>query len=481
MKNIRINQLSVVFTLSTLTSAFLLFLVQPMFAKMTLPLLGGTPAIWNTAIVFYQTVLLLGYAYTHFTSRFLTFKTQAIIQIGLMSIAVIFLPISVSIEAQSLPNSHYSFWLLGLYTLSIGFPFFVLSTLSPLIQKWFSQTTHVNAPNPYFLYSASNFGSLSALLLYPFVIESKLGLVDQGIFWTYVYLILVLLIATSAWLVWRNHRPQERQAATYTSISWNVRLRWTILAFVPSSLLISVTTHLTTDLAAVPLLWLIPLTLFLITFILVFANKTIIPHNWMVKVQSYGLLALPLVIYFNFSDFKLNLFIHTFVFFLCAMVCHGELAHRKPAAENLTEFYLFMSIGGALGGIFTAIIAPIIFNDIYEYSIGIVLACLIRPILIKNHSHSLLKELVIPIIVGALALGLVKIVLALEISKRSTTNYSSIDFCVVCTTCIQLQRHSFKILSRNWYISASGLLGDDISIRINVQTKKLFCRLQCSC
>jgi len=375
---------TMLFTLTALAGAFLLFMIQPLFSRMSLPYLGGTPAVWNTAMVFFQVVLLLGYAWTHLSLRWLSLGVQMGAQAIIMLSALAFLPIALNPSlAPTGEGSPYG-WLLGVYAVSIGLPFFAVSTLAPLLQRWLSRTRHPDADDPYFLYAASNVGSIGALLAYPLLVEPTIGLAEQGRAWTFVYAGSLVLLAGCAAFTARSLRGAERESRTAvrqpeSASTWRLRGRWVFLAAVPSSLLLSVTRHLTTDVAAVPFLWILPLTLFLLTFVIVFSRRPLLPHSLVLRIQPLVLVFLPLLLIQQFGDFRVSVIAHLLAFFVCAMVCHGELARQRPDAARLTEFYLYMSIGGALGGALTAIAAPLLFDAIYEYPIGILLACLARP------------------------------------------------------------------------------------------------------
>jgi len=346
---------------------------------MTLPLLGGTPAVWNTAMVFFQSVLLLGYAYAHFSIKYLNVRKQALLHIVLLLLAVLWLPIALGDSIKDKLNLYPAVWLLLVYAGSIGVVFFVLSTLSPLLQAWFAHTDHPSRLNPYFLYSASNIGSLAALLSYPFLIEPAIGLELQSKIWATLYVVLIFLIVFCVFLMRARFSPIEKIEDVTRAIPINLKLKWIFLAFIPSSLLLSVTTHISTDLASAPFLWILPLSLFLLTFVIVFSNSPLLRHHWMLRVQAYSLIVFSVLLYVVFDNIWLGLCLHLSLFFINSMVCHGELVENKPTASELTIFYFCMSIGGALGGIFTALLAPVIFDSVIEYPLGILLACLIRP------------------------------------------------------------------------------------------------------
>ena len=290
------------FALTLATSAFLLFLIQPMFTKMVLPLLGGSPAVWNTGMVFFQAVLLLGYLYAHFSAKFFGAKIHAIAQIVILGAAVVALPIGIAAGTTPPAEAFPAVWLLGFMATVLGLPFFALATLAPTLQSWFAHTDHPGADNPYVLYTASNIGSLAALLGYPIVVEPVFRLGDQSLLWTAIYGVLVALVGACAALVWLRYReiaarPQAggEHAGGINYVDdegWTLKLRWLMLSFAPSSLLLGVTAHISTDLAAVPLLWVVPLALYLLTFVIVFSRRPALRHRWMLTAQALLMLAL---------------------------------------------------------------------------------------------------------------------------------------------------------------------------------------------
>jgi spermidine synthase len=399
------------FSITLFLSAVLLFVVQPFFGKMVLPVLGGAPAVWNTALMFFQGMLLAGYLYAHLLTRFLEIRKQAIVHITLLVLAFVSLPIAVSSDWTPPVDSTPVFWLVALFTASIGLPFFVVSSTAPLMQRWFSQTNHPHASDPYFLYGASNLGALLALMGYPVIIEPLLGLDEQSDVWTTGYGLLILLIAFCALSVW-NRAHATVQGATVgnatedtiftksaDAVTWKRRLRWLILSFTPSALLLGVTLHLTIDVAAAPFLWVIPLALYLMTFVLVFARKPPLKHEWMLRAQVW--VYIILAIYFTADDLWLAFGLHLLTLFVTAMVCHGELARLRPPSHKLTEFYLWMSLGGWLGGVFGAILAPMLFDRVIEYPLIILLAYLVRPRTQHGDARSYLLDLVLPMLFAA--------------------------------------------------------------------------------
>lgn len=376
-----------IFAPTIFLSAWLLFLIQPLFGRMALPLLGGVPSVWNTAMVFFQAVLLLGYLYAHLITKFLTFRAQLAVHMLVIVTALFILPVSIGEAWRSPPADMPASWLLALLAVNIGLPFFAISANAPLLQRWFARTSHPDAKDPYFLYGASNLGSMIALLGYPLIVEQVLAVDAQSWLWTAGYMVLAVMICIAGYSVARtDHGDAAKPAITADdqpdepAITWSLRGRWIILAMVPSGLLISVTTHITADIGSAPLLWVIPLALFLLTFVFVFARKERLPHRWMLWIQP-PLLVLAVLASFltipNTEWWELGLAL--VAFFVTAMVCHGELARRRPSASRLTEFYLLMSLGGILGGAFTALLAPAIFDKVYEYPILLALAGFLRP------------------------------------------------------------------------------------------------------
>jgi hypothetical protein len=378
----------ILFTITLFLSSSLLFLVQPMIGKMVLPLLGGTPAVWNTCMVFFQATLLAGYLYVHASTRWLRLQQQALVHVTLLVISFLTLPIAIAAENDPPVDGTPVLWLLRVLVLTVGIPFFLVSTSGPLLQRWFARTDHASASDPYFLSVAGNVGSIVALVAYPALLEPSLRLGEQSSLWTTGYAILVLLTVACYWQVYRQarlHGAADHPSRPLTELrtespGWRQRLHWIVLSFVPSSLLLGVTTYLTTDVAAVPLFWIVPLAIYLLTFALVFAKRALVPHG--AAVRALPILVLPLaslIIFDSELPAALQSPVHLVTFFLAAMVCHGELARRRPHARYLTEFYLCMSIGGVLGGLFNAIAAPLLFTTVLEYPLALVLACALRP------------------------------------------------------------------------------------------------------
>lgn len=411
----RANVVLGLFAVLIFLNATLLFVVQPMFTKMVLPLLGGTSAVWNTCLMFFQAALLLGYLYAHLTSRRFTARNQGMLHLGVMLVALLTLPLVVrGASTASAGASAPILWLLGILTISLGLPFVLLAAGAPMFQRWLASTSHPAAANPYVLYIASNLGSFVALLAYPIFIEPRLTLSEQRTWWTVIYVVLLLLVGIALWLTVRLVRdkalsgdapiiapaltdaPGEPAGVPLTDVddddnddtprapsivptrAW--RLRWVLLSFAPSSLLVGVTTYLSTDVAAIPLMWVMPLALYLLTFVLVFAERPLLNRMFMLVLQVPVGLAVLLMI--GMTPLKLQLAFlaaHLLGFFVIAMVCHRELADSRPKPEYLTEFYLWMSVGGLLGGVFNVVIAPMIYERVLEYPLAVIIAFGLRP------------------------------------------------------------------------------------------------------
>lgn len=374
----------VVYTAAIFTSALLLFSVQPLFTKMVLPRLGGSPAVWSVAMVFFQSLLLGGYAYAHYLMTLKSRVVPVAVHLVLLVVAILTLPLSIASGWGEPPASGYAFWLLGLFAVSIGLPFFALAANNPMLQAWFVRTGHPDGPDPYFLYASSNIGSFLALLSYPVLFEPMFTLRTQNLIWTCGYALLIVLIAACGVLLLRSP-PMSVEAVSASEgdappPTWETRLRWIFLAAVPSGLLIAVTAHISTDVAAAPLLWVLPLSLYLLTWVLVFQSRPLLPHWLMLMLQPVAIAGvIVLLVIGGEQNLLLTLGGHQLCFFIIAMACHGELARTRPAARYLTGFYVALSFGGMVGGLFAGLIAPYAFSWIAEYPILLALAALCRP------------------------------------------------------------------------------------------------------
>src|SRR5437763_4196644 len=374
----------IVYTAAIFVSALLLFSVQPLFTKMVLPRLGGSPAVWSVAMVFFQSLLLGGYGYAHYLIQIANRRVAVAVHLLLLVAALLSLPLSIASGWGEPPTSGYAFWLLGLFAVSIGLPFFALAANNPLLQAWFVRTGHPGGPDPYFLYASSNIGSFLALLSYPALLEPMFTLRTQNLIWTGGYALLIVLIGACGVLLLRS--PATAYIVTQTDDAdapappWALRARWVFLAAVPSGLLIAVTAHISTDIAAAPLLWVLPLSLYLLTWVLVFQSRPLLSHKWMLTLQPLAIAGVVVLLAVGGEqNLLLTLGAHQLFFFVIAMACHGELARTRPAAKYLTGFYVALSFGGMIGGLFAGLIAPYTFSWIAEYPILLALAALCRP------------------------------------------------------------------------------------------------------
>ena len=375
--------MTILYSLALLASAALLFLLEPMVGKFMLPSLGSTPEVWTTTVLFFQVVLLAGYGYAHLTSR-LPPRRQALLQLGLLALAAAVLPIGIP-DARPPDDSNPIPWLLGVLAITAGPPFLVLAANGPMLQRWLAGTRHRAGRDPYFLYAASNGGSLLGLLAYPLFVERLLNLDGQGELWAVGYGAAALLVAASAIALWRSEpadaAPPPEPAAS-PAITWRRRLAWLALAAVPSSLMLGTTTYLTRDLSPVPLLWVVPLALYLLTLVIAFA-----PGINTGRLTFWGRRLLPgvaiVVAYTLAIGAQQPLFalvaLHLVGLVVAGLLCHARLAADRPAVEHLTEYYLWIAVGGALGGAFNALVAPAAFPGLVEYPLALVAACLLRP------------------------------------------------------------------------------------------------------
>jgi spermidine synthase len=369
------------YALAVFASAALVFLVEPMIARMVLPRLGGSSAVWNTSLAFFQLALLGGYAYAHALQRLRSLKAQMAVHLAVLILAALALPLRIS-EVFGPPSlDQPAFWLIGVLAVSVGAPFAALSATAPLLQAWYARLSPAEGGggDPYRLYAASNLGSLLALVSYPVLVEPLLRLKLQAFSWSLGYGLFALVILSLALVARRGRAHDLPPPAEAAPIKWTDRLVWIGLAAATSSLLLGVTAHITQDVASAPFLWVIPLALYLFTFVIAFQSKPLVAPGVALWLQAafapfaaalYSLLSAPWL-----TQLGANLG----VFFFTALVCHQALAARRPAPARLTDFYLSMSLGGVIGGAFNAFVAPVIFNAVWEYPIVLGLACLARP------------------------------------------------------------------------------------------------------
>lgn len=431
------------YSITLLLSASLLFSVQPMFSKMILPMLGGTPQVWNTAMLFFQILLLAGYAYAHGTTKLFGVRVQAIVHLILIAAFAFVLPIAIPTGWTPPTDTDPTLWQLSLMAVTVGGPFFILSGSAPMLQRWFSTTDHPDADNPYFLYGASNLGSMTALLAYPVLIEPALNLTEQSQGWMYGYIALGALTLLSALAVW-NAKPKKKSKAKKAKediITWARRGKWLLLAAIPSSLMLGVTTYITTDIASVPLLWVVPLALYVGTFIIVFARKQIISTERTLTIFGYLLITLiAITMSLGTPKHILIILFHLTLFFFAALACHMELSDSKPRSSHLTEFYLMMSIGGALGGVFNALIAPNLFLIPLEYAIALGAAACMR---FANQDNGGWRDnkFLLGVAAGAVVAGFI------ALNLDSTAIRGLLTFVVACALVL--------ILDKRWLFGAA--------------------------
>jgi hypothetical protein len=372
--------MTLLFAAAMFVNALLLFLVQPMFAKLLLPLFGGSPAVWTTCMLFFQSALLAGYAYSHSVVKLRQPWLQVAVHSTVLALPFLTLPIAVSMVTDAAGDPVAG--VLRLSTLSVGAPFFVLATSAPLLQRWFAAAQGRGSVDPYFLYAASNVGSFASLVLYPTIIEPALALSTQTRVWSIGYSAAVILTVVCAVVMWRRAPRSSGVAEPSTGgaevVTWSRRARWIGLSFVPSSLMLAVTAYISTDVAAVPMLWVVPLALYLITFVLTFSaysdRVVAICHRVFPLVMLY-------LTWLLISEASLPLAAmaatHLLTFFVIAIMCHGALAADRPSTLHLTDFYLTLSVGGALGGVFNSLLAPLLFTSVLEYPLALALGVLL--------------------------------------------------------------------------------------------------------
>jgi predicted O-methyltransferase YrrM len=383
----RIDFAGLLFPAAIFTSASLVFLVEPMVAKLLLPKLGGSPAVWNASMAFFQAMLLAGYAYAHLLQKIKDLRLQAALHLLLLLAASAVLPLSLSpLLGDPSPDAPVR-WLLAVLILSVGAPFAVLSATAPLLQAWFARIHQGHSKgvgNPYALYVASNVGSILALLAYPIVVEPLFTLKAQTHIWAGGYAFFTVLAVGLAIVIARTPATwvaatRVRDLSVGSVVGWRDRALWVVLAAAPSSLMLGVTTYISTDVAAAPFMWVLPLALYLVTFIIAFQSKPMIGASAARVAQSFFvplcLVSMPI----SQMNWALVLALHACAFFVTALVCHQALSARRPQAGQLTEFYFFVSLGGVIGGATTAFVAPVVFNLVLEYPLVMVLAVLARP------------------------------------------------------------------------------------------------------
>ncbi|OGS10599.1 MAG: hypothetical protein A3J70_09920 [Elusimicrobia bacterium RIFCSPHIGHO2_02_FULL_61_10] len=370
-----------VFALAMFSSAALIFVLQPLFTRLTTPLLGGSPAVWNASMAFFQAALLLGYLYAHLLARLKDLRVQAGLHALVLALAALALPLRVSGFFGPPNYEHPALWLLGVLAVSVGAPFAAASATAPLLQAWYSRSGRADSHDPYYLYAASNLGSLVGLLAYPVLVEPLLGTKGQSAAWQAGYALVTVLIIGAAVIAvlakGRSAGPAEEKAVS-PSPGLKKRLYWLGAAAVPAALVPGVTLHISANVGSAPLFWVVPLALYLVTFILAFSRRA-------ERLAPVARSVYPYAVFFLAGAYLLHgqwlpiILANLYGFFISALLCHLALARSRPAADRLTEFYLFVSLGGVLGGSAAALLAPLVFNNVYEYPLALAAAALFLP------------------------------------------------------------------------------------------------------
>jgi hypothetical protein len=466
----RIPGSSATFACAIFAAAFLLFWFEPMYAKRLLPLFGGSASVWNVTLFFYQSVLLLSYVYVHLTTVRLPVKGQVVLHIILTLIALAFLPVDVPDRLTAAEQEMPYLTLLYVLALEIGPVFFIVASTSPLLQRWYNLAQKSELDNPYRLYAVSNAGSLLGLLSYPFLFEPAFSIAGQNIAWS---LFFVVLAASLCFLGIRAIRQQAATAhregagtvARRATINLGQRTRWFLLSAVPSALLLAVTLHLATDIAAAPFIWVLPLAVYLVTFVFTFADRQVLRPSWMLELHTWCLMALA--IYFFIEDAWWLFALHLAGLFSTCMVCHGRLAAEAPDPDHLTEFYFWLALGGASGGFVAAVMAPNLFVTVAEYPLLLVAAVFLRPSDSSVERHPWLKSSAI--LLGFLGLVLAPLLLDAVDIKTSGTVFGMIYLGAVALVLLSLQRHTlrFGLAVSALFVAfvAQGELNDDRNFR----------------
>ncbi len=366
--------------LTIFLSAFLLFQVQPIIGKMILPWFGGSASVWTTCMLFFQMVLLLGYFYSHWVVRYLSPRNQSLLHMALLLVSLSLLPLAPSAHWRPTGGENPTLRILGLLTVSIGLPYFVLSTTGPLVQAWFARER--SGTVPYRLFALSNLGSMLALLAYPVAVEPVLPTRWQSWLWSGLFVCFGISGALLAWRGRHGKVDHEVHHANHPAVPVKTHLLWAALAACPSILMVADTSYLTENIAPIPLLWVLPLAIYLLSFILSFERSGWYKRALFVPLLAVGLGAMAYLptLGMNALPVVASLVINLASFFVACMVCHGELARLQPHPAQLTSYYLMLATGGAAGGLFVGVVAPYCFNSNYELSVGIVLTALVAAI-----------------------------------------------------------------------------------------------------
>ena len=369
------------FSLTLFLSAALMFAIEPMTGKMLLPLVGGTPAGWIVAMAFFQVMLLLGYFYAHLLSRFSP-RVHALLYLAVLVAGMACLPVRMpTADTVGNPGAWGVFTLLSI---AVAIPFIALSATSSTLQRLFTTTGHSSARDPYFLYAASNLGSFAGLLLYPFAYDRAFGLHDQAQYWFYAFIILAGFSVLCLALTYKKAGKKPTKAQTRSKVTTRQKLIWIALAFFPSSLMLGITTHISTDLFSAPMIWVLPLAIYLLTFVIAFSRKPLVKFRIISTFQPVAVCFVIALLFVFDAELRISwyaILFHLIAFGAVALMCHMRLAEQRPLGNDrgLTEFYLMMSIGGALGGLLNAFIIPVALDRLIEYPAMMILSCLMNP------------------------------------------------------------------------------------------------------
>ena len=377
------------FALTILLSSFLIFQVQPLISKYILPWYGGTPGVWTACMLFFQVLLFAGYAYAHLSIRTLTPAVQCGLHLGLIALALVLMPITPDASWKPAGPENPTWRILGLLMTCVGLPYFILSSTGPLLQAWFSRTSP--GESPYRLYALSNLGSVAGLVSYPFLVEPALSAEAQALVWSWSFGLFALFCAVCAVRNWKFAAPQQDLPASaaleggstmaggadQTPPAAGVRWLWFCLSACASIMLLATTNQVCLDVAVIPFLWVLPLSLYLVSFILCFDHERWYPRRMYACALALSMVCLCYLIYEGQNASVLaQIVVHFAALFFCCMVCHGELVRLKPSPKYLTSFYLSSSAGGAAGGVLVGLVAPFVFHRYIELHLGMLACCL---------------------------------------------------------------------------------------------------------
>jgi len=378
------------YALAIFLGAFLLFQVQPMIAKIVLPWFGGVASVWAVCLLFFQSVLLLGYLYAHLLTRYVPARRQGWVHAAVLAVSLLALPILPSASWKPAPDADPATHILLILAATVGLPYFLLSTTSPLLQAWFSREGRGDMP--YRFYALSNAGSMLGLLTYPVLVEPRVATRSQAIAWSVAYGLFAVITASIGLKAVRPANEHEQDTAETLSPDRFTQFLWIALAAVGSALLLSVTNEITDNVAAVPMLWVLPLALYLLTFILCFSDSRWVPRALFLRLLIVALGGMTYALEQSLVEIPLKWVVAIFcsALFVCCMACHGELAKIKPDPKHLTSYYLMISLGGALGAVFVVLLAPRIFNTVQELPVSIAACAVIVPLALWRDRTSML-------------------------------------------------------------------------------------------